>query len=168
MAEADVDPAEAKLDPIFQPVAPNHPIVISCVNGGFFVDYQDLDGLNEEETTRTKLDQRRSNFFIPPFAPVIQTKPLHQRHANCLQVFTPRQPTEFAEGDRAKGLPLVVANTRYINDEDWKFLGIAFTGCTIDEASPLKSPLRPKTYRPHRPCGLRWHRQRRPTATEWL
>jgi hypothetical protein len=51
----------------------------------------------------------------------------------------------LGETDPAKGLPLVVANTQYINDENWKFLGIAFTGCTIDEASQFKFPVRIKS-----------------------
>jgi hypothetical protein len=76
MAAAVEDSPQARLDPIFQPVAPNHPIVISCVNGGFAVDYQENNQLNEDERMRDQLDQRRSNFFIPPFAPVNQISTL--------------------------------------------------------------------------------------------
>lgn len=111
MAEPEITAATAEesqtgLTPIFQPVAPNHPIVISCINGGFAVP---LNGELEQP------ENRQANFFIPPFAPV----------------FTPRRPPEPTT------LPLVVANTAFITDTDWKFLGIAFTSCTVDEALRL-------------------------------
>lgn len=98
--------------------------MISCINGGFHAPVN-------EAIDSERLEGSQCNYFIPPFAPVCSYSYHVTFGANTLQVFTPRRPPE------GYSAPLVVANTNYIDDGNWKFLGIAFTGCTIDEVPPL-------------------------------
>ena len=82
-----------------------------------------------------------ANFIVPPFAPV----------------FTQRNP------DNPNAI-VAAANVNYMDDNDWKFLGVAFTGCTLHQVLLARDALVARTDE-RRPAAFRWRIPTRPSRS---
>lgn len=80
----------------------SHPIVVVAINGGCLLN-QELKEAGESLNEEELL----ANCIIPPYCPV----------------FVKRNPSKFDH-------PVVIANTAYLNNEEWEFFGISFTATT--------------------------------------